>query len=151
MNTPLYGLQKTIVSERQNGISVVELSKKYKVSRQAIYDLLKRAENEGCFIPWVKLEKKPKFCVICNKEFYKKAKTCSKECMKKLMKTVNINKDSKWSRHVILKLKCVLCGKDFERTKYQQAIAVNQIASDIKQDYCSKECYYNRTGCRDLS
>lgn len=147
MNTPLSGLSDTIVLQRQQGSSVVNLSKKYRVSRQAIYDLLKRAEKEGSFIPWEKLEKKKTSCLICGKEYFGKSKTCGIECRKKLFKKININRDAKWSRHVLLDLKCDACGKSFQRTKYQQSIATSKkcYKKEIKQNYCSIECYRNRS------
>lgn len=145
MNMPLNGLKETIVSKRQNGISVFLLAKEYSVSRQAIYNLLKKAEKEGEKIPWEKLEKKKNTCLICNKEGFFKTKTCSKECQTKLRTKINTKKDSKWSKHSFLELTCTSCGKSFTRTNYQQAISTNKTKKNIKENYCSTECYYNRS------
>lgn len=153
MNTPLSGLTKTIVQQRQQGISVVDLSQKYKVSRQAIYDLLKKAEKEGSSIPWHTPVKAKSYCAICGKEYFGKSKTCGIECRKKLLAITLSKKDAKWSRYILLDLKCDCCGKDFKRTKYQQSISVSKkcYKKEIKQNYCSAECYYNRTGVRDIN
>jgi hypothetical protein len=145
MYTPLNGLQTIIVSKRQNGVSVYALSKEYRVSRQAIYNLLKKAEKEGEKIPWNKTKKIKNFCLICNKKGYFKTKTCGKDCSGKLRIKIGIKKDSKWSKHSFVELTCASCGKNFSRTKYQQAISTNKTKKDIKENYCSTECYYNRS------
>ena len=145
MSTPLNGLQITIVSKRQNGVSVSFLAKEYDVSRQAIYNLLKKAEKEGSKIPWKTHKKVKNTCVICKKEDFFKTKTCSLECRQILRVQINVKKDAKWSKHSFLNLICISCGKKFKRTNYQQSISINKpTKKNIKENYCSIECYYNR-------
>lgn len=148
MNSPLFGLEKEIITQRQQNISVLFLSKKYKVSRQAIYDLLKKAEKNGENIPNSKRERKVSSCVICSAQYFGKSKTCGIDCRKKLISINNRKEDSKWSRTTLVDLVCNNCGKQFQRTKYQQSISISKkcYKKEIKENYCSTECYYNRSG-----
>lgn len=142
--SPLRGVHGKIVDQRQKGVSVVLLSQMFGVSRQAIYDVLKEAEQKGASIPWHKPEKKPSFCVICAREFMgrwgKKSRTCSPECLKKLRHRIlrERHRGSKWSKFEFLDLVCAHCGASFKRTKYQQSIGLNKFPD--KKDFCGRKC-----------
>lgn len=143
MNAPLQGLEEQIVRQRQEGSSVKDIALRYRVSRQAIYDVLKKAEKEGKDIPWERRVKTPKPCQICGKPFLpkiRKNKTCSPACAKALMSLLQRKPGSKWSRHDTLELTCHRCGKKFTRTRYQQSISMVRCAKD-KKDFCGRECY----------
>lgn len=140
--------RKEIAELKCKGISAVEIARMYNISRQAVYQLLKKAERDGVTVTYKKNIKQPKTCQICNKSFYnssKKVKTCSKECGINLRKQSAAKIEGKWSRYFILELTCDCCSKKFTRTKYLDSLARNAVKhKKHKNNYCSRECYHNR-------
>lgn len=149
MDLNKYKLRRKEIAELKcSGMQATEIAKKYNISRQAVYQLLKKAEKDGLHVLYIKNVKSLNTCQACNKSFYgssKDVKTCSKECRKILRKQISLNKESKWSRHSVLDLTCDSCSKKFTRTRYLDSLAKSAVKhKKYKNNYCSIECYRNR-------
>ena len=143
MKMPLEGLTEQIVAEWNARKPVQSLAKKYKVSRQAIYNVL---HKQGVVTPHRR--RPPRECKSCGRVFVANQthlQTCSPECARVLRKkrVLERAKNLKWSRMILLDLTCARCGKKFQRTKYQQAIS-EYACNAGKKDFCSPKCnvYY---------
>lgn len=139
--SPLRGVREKILEERVAGTSVVLLARKYCVSRQAIYDVLKDMESRGHEVPWHKPRKSKKNCLVCAKEFWpssSRVKTCSGECLRSHKQALAVEKDRPWSRLKFEELVCAYCGKVFKRSRYQQKIALSRFPD--KKNFCSRKC-----------
>jgi len=144
-----YKLRRQEIAELKSaGISAVEIAKRFNISRQAVYQLLKKADKEGVPVTYNKHVKRVNICHICNKKFNgssKDVKTCSSDCRAILRSRFFAQKESKWSRHFFLELTCDNCSKKFTRTKYLDSIAKNAVKhKKHKNNYCSRDCYHNR-------
>lgn len=140
--------RKEIAKLKCEGLSVLDIAKKYNVSRQAIYQLLKKAEKEGNKVIYNKCPQRINICEICQRNFHgssKNTKTCSSECRSLLLKKSSIAIDGKWSRYATLDLICDKCSKNFKRTKYLDSLFRHSVKyKKNKNNYCSRECYHNR-------
>lgn len=138
--SPLSGLHDQILKSRLDGEAVSSIARRHGVSRQAVYDVLNRAKEEGANIPDARVTILPKPCANCGKVFRNKNLTCSRECAKAVISRKAARPDSPWSRVALLELKCHRCGEAFRRQAYQQSIAKRQ-CKEGKRDFCSKACY----------
>lgn len=141
MSMPLAGLTKKIVDEWNKTKSSQQLADKYGVSRQAIYNLL---HKQGIKTP--RRLRPPRKCKSCERMFVPKGtngQTCSPECARVLTRKTLIerakNLNLKWTRLLLLDLKCDHCGKAFQRTQYNQSIA-EYYCNEGKKNFCSPKC-----------
>jgi len=144
VKTPLQGLLEQIAKERQDGTPVREIARRHGVSRQAVYDLLRKAEKKGHSIPWQK-GRAPRECRACGKTFAPKSqiKSCSPECTR-ILRGRNARKPgSRWSKLEFVELTCHRCGKTFNRTKYQQSISKAR-SPNKKRNFCGRGCYHRQ-------
>lgn len=145
MQYPLDGHRDAVVAARISGEAVASLSEKYGVSRQAIYNLLHKAEKQGVGVPWQKNCRQPQTCCLCGRQFLPSKtpsrKTCSPECLKaqQRLSQKSRREGSKWSRNEFLTLTCQRCGREFQRTKYVQQIGLRNCGLQ-KQNFCSRSC-----------
>lgn len=143
----------------RKGWTLQMIGDKYGITRQAVSLLLKKAASEDNQIVvkartkrsnlneknvvLVRRVKKEKFsCENCGKEFYSKTKrkNCSRECFKK---SIEKRTGGEWSRIEKVDLVCNCCGKSFQRTKYLHKV-VSISKGNSTNNYCSRECYYNK-------
>ena len=157
--------RKEMAELTQQGWTVTKIAEKYGISKQAVSQLLQKSARDGNTVVLVRYKKtsapKPNYiyadtplnvnvCVVCSKQFKSKSKnkkTCSKTCTGLLLhKSILISKglNGDWSRYDKVKLKCNLCEKEFERTKYQNSMA-KRVAKATKHDYCSRACFHAST------
>lgn len=142
---PLDGHRDAIVAARISGESVASLAKRHCVSRQAIYNVLHAAEQQGASVPWQKKSRLPQTCRSCGRQFLPdktpNRKTCSPECLKAQQRKSQQSrrKGAVWSRNEFVSLTCRRCSREFQRTKYVQAIGLRNCGPG-KSDFCSRSC-----------
>jgi predicted nucleic acid-binding Zn ribbon protein len=125
------------------GMTCREIARELKCSYQRIHQLVSEAERDGLLTQPFTNRTTPKDygTCQCGKPIPSLGrKYCSQECASKCPK-----KDARWSRKILLDLKCHQCGKDFQRTQYQHAISTRF----TKHTYCSRICFHlsRRTRC----
>jgi len=133
----------------RQGYNISQIAAKYKISRQAVSQLLQKASEEGNIVVKTKRKNaiinsnvvlvnkriKSYVCVICKRKFSNRTKkaTCSKKCAKK-----HKVKGGKWSRYEFITLNCSGCKKSFTRSNYIHQIT---LIHNPKNHYCSQKCY----------
>lgn len=147
MNINFEKRRKEIAELKNSGISVIEISKRYNISRQAVYLLLKKVVRDGDKVTYNRFKKRINKCEVCQKTFHgssKLIKTCSAEC-NSLLRRSRTSPDSKWSRYAVITLICDTCSKSFERAKYFDSLSKHYVKhKKYKNNYCSRYCYHNR-------